>query len=358
MAVDPNRRTTRALLDWYRAHARSLPWRTPPGAAHAPDPYRVWLAEVMLQQTTVAAAIPRYTRFLQRFPDARALAAAPLDDVLHEWAGLGYYARARNLHACAQHIAETGDMPRTEPELRTLPGVGEYTAAAIAAIAFGKATVPLDANLLRVGARFFAVAKAPQQARTPVREALRQLVPADAPGDFAQALMDLGATVCTPAKPRCLACPISSDCAAHRLGTPEAFPTPKRQTSRPHRTGTLWWIESQGAVALVRRPARGLLGGMLSLPGSDWSEADMVLQAPPSMAASDCGVRIHHGFTHFTLELAVMVAGTVRPMPHLSGNPLIWVAVDALPAAGLPSLYRKAVAAMLASRRASCFEAA
>lgn len=361
MAVDPNPPITRDLLRWYQHHARPLPWRTPPGDSAAPDPYRVWLAEVMLQQTTVATAIPRYRRFVQRFGDMAALAQAPLEDVLHEWAGLGYYARARNLHACARVIAQAGAMPATEAGLRLLPGVGAYTAAAVAAIAFGQPTVPLDANLLRVGARLFAVCEPAARARAPVRQALRRLVPADAPGDFAQALMDLGATICTPAKPRCPACPIADHCAGFRSGRPQAFPVPIPRLKRPHRTGTLWWIESGGQVALVRRAADGLLGGMLALPGTPWFDAaapPLATQAPPGLAGRDSGVRIRHGFTHFTLELAVMVAQPAAPMPELAGDRLIWVPVDALPSAGLPSLYRKAVTAMLASRRASCFETA
>lgn len=351
------------LRAWYRTHARALPWRLPPDSPDAADPYRVWLAEVMLQQTTVATAAPRYLRFLARFPTIDTLAAAPIDDVLHEWAGLGYYARARNLHACAVQVAGGGGFPDTETGLRALPGLGDYTAAAVAAIAFGQPTVPLDANLLRVGARLFAVAEPPQQARAHVRAALAAHVPVRAPGDFAQALMDLGATICTPRRPRCLLCPIAPHCAGYSRGTPEAFPGPKPRRIRPIRRGTAWWLTHGNNVALIRRPASGLLGGLLGLPGTGWTkdgdEGD-ARRPPPLIGQVPCGppVAIVHGFTHFELHLAIVAWRLPGPIAELHGTPVIWTAIPTLETVGLPSLYRDAARAVLASTAAGCFEAA
>lgn len=357
MPVDPNHSIARDLLAWYRQNARVLPWRQPPGSSGAtPDPYGVWLAEILLQQTTVATAIPRYQRFLARFPDLASLAAAPLDAVLHEWAGLGYYARARNLHAAAQLVAARGGFPETAADLRGLPGVGSYTAAAIAAIAFGEAVVPLDTNLLRVGARLFAVAEQPARARVAVNRAWQAIVPADAPGDFAQAIMDLGATICTPVRPACLACPLSRHCAARATGQPEAFPMAVARRERPVRKGNLWWLEHEERVALVRRPASGLLGGLLALPGSAWTTTP----EPPPAALNllPTGLTVRHAFTHFALELRILSAALPWAPAMLNGQPILWTARDQLGAAGLPTLYAKAVAAMLATPPATCFEAA
>lgn len=357
MKVEPNQGITHDLLAWYGHNARTLPWRKPPGSPGQADPYRVWIAEVMLQQTTVATAIPRYLRFLNRFPDVSALAAAPLSDVLHEWAGLGYYARARNLHRAAQHVVGMGFFPTQEGALRTLPGIGAYTAAAIAAIAGNEATVPLDTNLLRVGARLFAMDAPPAQARSAVRGALEPLVPADASGDFAQALMDLGATICRPARPACDACPLARHCAARATGRPEAYPAPQEKRKRPHRSGTLWWLAYQGDVALVRRPPGGLLGGLLGFPGSSWREGEA--EPPPaSLLARPTGLRVDHGFTHFTLALDVWSAEPPSPLPELDGQPLLWTPRTRLREIGLPTLFGKAATVMLASSEPSCFEAA
>nr|WP_294171259.1 A/G-specific adenine glycosylase [uncultured Sphingomonas sp.] len=316
------------LLHHYRRHARDLPWRAPPGEPRQ-DPYRVWLSEVMLQQTTVAAVAPRYARFLGRWPTVEALAAAPEEAVFAEWAGLGYYARARNLHACAKEVARLGGFPTTEAELRRLPGVGAYTAAAVAAIAFGADCVAVDTNVERVIARLFAL---PGKADVPARAAA--LLPASQGGDFTQALMDLGATICRPRVPDCPACPLRNDCQAYALGTPEAFPAkaPKRQ--RPHRFGVAWWCRQGDAVRLVRRPARGLLGGMAALPGPEWSEARAAVQP---LAA------VRHVFTHFSLDLLIVAA---RPPDDGWWQPL-----DRLDEAGLPTLYRRAVEAALAAER-------
>ena len=320
------------LLAHYDRHHRALPWRSPPGAP-PPDPYVVWLSEVMLQQTTVATVIPRFARFLERWPTIEALAAAPDADVLGEWAGLGFYARARNLIACARLVAARGDFPRTEAELRKLPGLGTYTAAAIAAIAFGERATVIDTNVERVIARLHATQRTIAEARPDIRLAATALTPSDRPGDFAQAMMDLGATICRPNKPDCLACPLAGDCRAFASGTPERFPAPKVKRHRPHRHGIAWWIERDAAVWLVRRPASGLLGAMAALPGPEWGEA------PPS---GPIIATVRHGFTHFTLDLHLVSAADPPPGDGW------WQSIDGLAAAGLPTLYRRAAEARLA----------
>ena len=320
-----------ALLQHYVDKSRVLPWRSPPGSP-PPDPYRVWLSEVMLQQTTVAAVAPRFERFIRRWPTIEALAAAAEDDVLSEWAGLGYYARARNLVACARRVAARGAFPATEAELRGLPGVGDYTAAAIAAIAFGADAVAVDANVERVVARLNAFAR---PTRGELRSAAAAMVPPGRAGDFAQALMDLGATICRPRAPLCGDCPLKSRCKAFASGIPESFPAPKPKKARPTRFGIAHWVVEDGSVWLVRRPARGLLGGMAALPGGGWTDA-------PEAAGAPVLAKVRHVFTHFALELAV-VASDQRPEGGWR-QPL-----DRLPEAGLPTLYRKAAEAALAA---------
>nr|MBA3897671.1 A/G-specific adenine glycosylase [Sphingomonadaceae bacterium] len=275
------------LLAWYDANARVLPWRSAPGAA-PPDPYRVWLSEIMLQQTTVAAVKPYFAAFTTRWPAVGALAAAPDAEVMTAWAGLGYYARARNLLACARVVAGKG-FPDTEGELRALPGVGVYTAAAIAAIAFGRRAVVVDGNVERVVARLFAVEMPLPAARPALRRLADTITPDARAGDFAQAMMDLGNAICTPRNPDCTACPLNADCVAFATGDPAAFPVRAKKTAKPERHGVAWWVERDGRVLLVRRPAKGLLGGMRALPG-DFS-------APASEGAL-IG-RITHVFTHF-----------------------------------------------------------
>ena len=314
------------LLNHYRGTARVLPWRAPPGAERT-DPYRVWLSEVMLQQTTVATVVPRFLRFIERWPSVDALASAADDEVLREWAGLGYYARARNLIACARAVATAGGFPDEEAELRLLPGIGDYTAAAIAAIAFGRDSVAIDTNVERVVARLEAITT-----KGAIRAAAAALLPVGQAGDFAQAMMDLGATICRPRSPDCQACPLSDHCKAYALGTPEAFPAKAAKKVRPIRYGTAQWIERGGAVWLVRRPAKGLLGGMPALPGPAWDEA-------PRRRSALAEVR--HVFTHFELRLAV-VAGD---RPNGDGW---WQSIETLHDAGLPTLYRRAVDAVLA----------
>jgi A/G-specific adenine glycosylase len=327
------------LLEHYSLHARALPWRAPPGAATM-DPYRVWLSEVMLQQTTVATVTPRFARFVERWPTIDALAAADEAEVLHEWAGLGYYARARNLIACAKAVAARGGFPSTEAGLRGLPGLGAYTAAAVAAIAFGERAVVVDTNVERVVARLFAIARPVAEARAELRTLTDRITPDERAGDFAQAMMDLGATICRPRAPRCGECPVRPECAAFASGAPEAFPAAKVRKARPHRFGTAWWTERDGALWLVRRPAKGLLGGMAALPGPAWGD---VRGTAPALAT------VSHGFTHFTLELAI----AARAAPEGEGW---WQSIDSIGDAGLPTLYRHAVEAVLA-RRSDLFAA-
>jgi len=290
----------------------------------------------MLQQTTVATVQPRFRRFIERWPTVEALAAAPDEDVLSEWAGLGYYARARNLIACARAVTARGGFPRTETDLRKLPGLGAYTAAAIAAIAFGERAVVVDTNVARVTARYHGVDQTLHESRDEIRKLTDAMTPRDRPGDFAQAMMDLGATICRPKQPDCPSCPLSADCQAYASGTPEAFPAPKQKRERPHRHGLAWWIERDGAVWLVRRPAKGMLGGMAALPGPEWGD-----EAP----AVPSHVIVAHAFTHFTLDLHI----ATRADPVGGGW---WQPIDHLAEAGLPTLYAKAAEAMLARKDA------
>jgi A/G-specific adenine glycosylase len=301
----------------------------------APEPYRVWLSEIMLQQTTVAAVMPRFERFLMRWPTVEALAAAPDEDVLSEWAGLGYYARARNLIACAREVARRGSFPDTEEGLRRLPGIGGYTAAAIAAIAFGRMAAVIDTNVARVVSRYIGLEKTVDEARDEIREFVAATTPADRPGDFAQAMMDLGATICRPKAPECCRCPLAEDCVAFASGEPERFPAPKRIAARPTRYGIAWWIERDGCAWLVRRPAKGMLGGMAALPGPEWTEE-------PGDATPTLG-RVTHVFTHFRLDLAIVS----RSDPAGDGW---WQPIDRLDEAGLPTLYRRAIETVLANR--------
>jgi len=343
MAVDTecNKMLIRNLLDWYDASARALPWRVPPGAADRADPYRVWLSEIMLQQTTVAAAAPYYARFLALWPTVEALAGADDADVMREWAGLGYYARARNLLAAARQVTAIGAFPGTASGLRALPGIGPYTASAIAAIAFGEQAVVIDANIERVTSRLLALPDALPSGRPGLEAALAPLVPADRPGDFAQALMDVGATICTPRTPRCLACPLRTGCRAHAAGTAEAFPVKAARRARPLKHGTAWWVEHGGAVALVRRPPRGLLGGMLALPASEWStKALTALPFEGNWRIAPETVR--HGFTHFELHLQVALVDAPARLNSIGGLDILWAPRDAVSTAGLPTLFARA----------------
>jgi A/G-specific adenine glycosylase len=329
-------------LAWYDAHARDLPWRVRPAdraSGRRPDPYRVWLSEIMLQQTTVPHATPYFLAFTQRWPTVGALAAAPEGDVMAAWAGLGYYARARNLIACARQVAGKlgGAFPDTEAGLAALPGVGRYTAAAIAAIAFDRPANVVDGNVERVVARLFAV-EAPLPGAKPALRALAgALVTNERPGDWAQALMDLGAMVCTPASPICAICPAAEDCRARAAGAPETYPRRTAKPERPERHGVAYLLTRRDRVALVRRPARGLLGGMLGLPTSDWrpepwSAAEAIAAAPVAAEWRVTG-EIRHVFTHFALTLAIYRAE--GDWPHA-----IWTPRTELEA--MPSVFLKA----------------
>ncbi|MBB3764477.1 A/G-specific adenine glycosylase [Sphingomicrobium lutaoense] len=322
-----------ALLDHYRQSARDLPWRYPPGHDGPRDPYRVWLSEIMLQQTSVATVTTRFARFLERWPTVEALAAAPLDDLLAEWAGLGYYARARNLHACAQAVVAMGGFPDSEAALRQLPGIGDYSAAAIAAIAFGRPATVIDTNVERVIARLHALDRPVRSDRKRIRALADDLYSGAPAGEMAQALMDLGATICRPANPACHLCPLSTDCAAYASGDPASFPPRPPKKVRPERFGTAWWIRRDDRLFLVRRPARGMLGGMAALPGPEWQDG-----APPACKA----VSVRHVFTHFALTLRI----EERDDP--SGLEGWWHPLDRLDEAGLPTLYARAAERMLA----------
>jgi A/G-specific adenine glycosylase len=334
------------LLAWYDRHARVLPWRARNG--ERADPYEVWLSEIMLQQTTVKTVGPYYTKFLARWPTVTALAAASLDDVLRAWAGLGYYARARNLHACAKTVVtrHEGVFPDDLIELRALPGIGEYTAAAIAAIAFNSAAVPVDGNVERVVSRLFAVKQELPAAKTTIKRLAASLLPPQRSGDFAQALMDLGASLCSPKKPSCPSCPWSRVCLAHARGNQERFPhkTPKRE-NKLRRGAAFIALRSDGYVLLRKRPDSGLLASMMEVPGSHWShdfDDKDALQLAPRVTNAKWhrlpGV-VRHVFTHFPLELSVYVA-KVRPTAR-SPKTARWVRVEDLTNEALPNVMRK-----------------
>jgi A/G-specific adenine glycosylase len=334
-----------ALLAWYRAHARVLPWRAPPGSPPM-APYRVWLSEVMLQQTTVAAVIPYFERFTYRWPTVAALAAAPEEEVMAAWAGLGYYSRARRLVECAKVVAAKGGFPRDEADLRALPGLGAYTAAAVAAIAFGRRAVVVDGNVERVVTRLFAIDTPLPAAKADIRAATDRLTPADHPGDFAQAMMDLGATICTPRGPKCLICPLAPWCPARAQGRAEAYPVKPPKSAKPARKGTAWWIEHEGSVWLVRRPGKGLLGGMRALPEDGWTaRADGSGQPPFPGAWRDAGA-VAHVFTHFSLALSVRVIN-LPTAPVLGEGE--WWPLARLEEAGLPTVFARAAARAMAS---------
>jgi A/G-specific adenine glycosylase len=323
-----------ALLRWYDSNRRVLPWRALPG--ECADPYRVWLSEVMLQQTTVTAVGPYFAAFLEAFPTVEALAAAPREEVLRRWAGLGYYSRARNLHAAAQVLAN--GVPQDEAGWRALPGVGRYTAAAVAAIAFDQPANVVDGNVERVMARLFALETPLPDAKPALFELASQFVADERPGDWAQALMDLGATVCTPRAPRCGACPVAFACRALAGGAPETYPRKRAKAARPQRHGVAFILTRGADVLLVRRPDNGLLGGMRALPSTPWRDApwdgdEARIHAPAHAVWTAVG-SVRHVFTHFALTLDVWVGEG-----EAEGE---WVAAGELPRAGLPTVFRKA----------------
>ena len=339
-----------SLLAWYGVHRRQLPWRGQPGAAA--DPYRVWLSEIMLQQTTVTAVRPYFEKFLRLWPSVQTLAAAPRDEILKAWAGLGYYARARNLHQCARVIAaEYGSQfPGSEAELRALPGIGAYTAAAIAAIAFGKPHAAIDGNVERVISRVYAIETPLPASKPAIRALMAALVPARQAGDFAQALMDLGATVCTPKSPACLICPWAEHCAGRRMGIAETLPRRRKKEALPIRRGIAFWIESpDGAVLLRRRPDKGLLGGMMEIPSTPWSEKPAAYpqsHAPIRARWTPLDREVVHSFTHFHLQLAVLKT-TAGENIELPGKDYRWIPRAALSGEALPTVMKKIVALAL-----------
>lgn len=328
-----------ALLAWYDRHARVMPWRIGPADRQAgarPDPYRVWLSEVMLQQTTVAAVRDYFRRFTDRWPTVQALAAAEDDAVMAEWAGLGYYARARNLLKCARAVAERGGFPDTADALRALPGIGPYTSAAVAAIAFDEPATVVDGNVERVVSRLWAIEEPLPGAKATLTRLAARLTPAQRPGDHAQAMMDLGATICTPRKPACGICPVLAFCAGREIA--ETLPRKAPKVAKPVRLGLAYVARrGDGAILVERRPEAGLLGGMLGFPGSDWTDAPEPAPPMPAIWREAMG-EVRHTFTHFHLRLRVMVAET--PMRDLPRRGQFVAARDFSPAA-LPTVMRK-----------------
>ncbi len=339
------------LLRYYNQHARALPWRAMPGKAPA-DPYRVWLSEIMLQQTTVAAVVPYFERFTARWPNVAALAATEDAELMAAWAGLGYYARARNLLACARKVVAEydGRFPEDEAALRSLPGVGAYTAAAIAAIAFGKRAVVVDANVERVVARFFAITTPLPSARPAIHDACDQITPAKRSGDFAQAMMDLGATICTARRPDCPACPLANDCQGYQLGIAETLPVKPAKAIKPARIGTAYWIERDDKVWLIKRPGKGMLGGMRALPDDNWAARKDGDSVPPVPAEwRKLNEAVNHVFSHFSLTLSLAL--TSSPVqPELLGQGEWWP-VKSLDSAGLPTLFSKAARLAISARK-------
>jgi A/G-specific adenine glycosylase len=342
---------TAALLAWYDRHGRSLPWRAAMGAK--PDPYVVWLSEIMLQQTTVAKVKPYFAAFLEHWPDVATLAAAPVEAVMRQWAGLGYYSRARNLHACAKAIVAEhgGAFPPTEAALSALPGIGPYTAAAIAAIAFAQKAVAVDGNVERVIARLFAIDAPLPAARPLIKAKAETLVSPERPGDFAQAMMDLGATVCTPRRPACGFCPLRPFCLAAARGAPENWPRKAAKPERPKRCGAAFFLRRGDTILLRTRPPRGLLGGMTEVPGAIWDDtcnaARALREAPLIADYRQLHARVTHVFTHFSLSLDIFIAHVPQETEAPAG--CRWVRDTDLDTEALSSLMRKVIAAVRSS---------
>ncbi|MBN2907448.1 MAG: A/G-specific adenine glycosylase [Rhodobacteraceae bacterium] len=334
-----------ALLAWYNAHARQMPWRVGPAARAAgvrPDPYAVWLSEVMLQQTTVAAVRDYFNRFTARWPDVTALAEAEDGAVMGEWAGLGYYARARNLLKCARVVSgdHAGRFPDTREGLLALPGIGPYTAAAVAAIAFDRPETVVDGNVERVMARLFAVETPLPPAKPALTALAARLTPRTRPGDHAQAVMDLGATICTPKSPACGICPLRTPCAARAAGIAADLPRKLPKKAKPTRLGIAYiGRRGDGAWLLERRPDRGLLGGMLGWPGSDWAETEPVFAPPAAADWRPLDAEVRHTFTHFHLRLALRVADLPTDCAPIRGS---FVAAGDFRPSDLPTVMRKA----------------
>jgi len=342
-----------ALLGWYDRHHRELPWRIPPAVARSgarPDPYRVWLSEIMLQQTTVQAVKAYFEAFVARWPDVGSLATADTDDVMRAWAGLGYYSRARNLKKCAETVVALhgGKFPESEAALLALPGIGPYTAAAIAAIAFGRPASVVDGNVERVVTRTLAIATPLPEAKPDIRAFVAGQVPERRPGDFAQAMMDLGATICTPRRPACSLCPVNDNCAAFRHGDPQIYPVKARKRTRPLRKGAAFVaMRPDGAILLRKRASSGLLGGMAEAPTTGWTariDGETGVEAAPFAAAWRKVGSIRHIFTHFELELDVWSAKT----GEIAAPPgFWWSAAEEIHGEALPSVMKKVIEAAL-----------
>ena len=350
LGSEANRQAIMArTLAWWDANRRVLAWRVRPG--ETPDPYRVWLSEVLLQQTTAVAAAPYYQAFIAKWPDVEALAAASTAEVIGAFAGLGYYSRARNLHECAKEVARRGgDFPDDETGLLALPGVGPYTAAAIAAIAFGRQAAPVDGNIARILARLVALERPVAEARAEIAGLARSLAPAKRAGDFAQALMDIGAAICRPGRPDCALCPLAADCAARKSGAPDAYPHRRPRKERPQREGVVFFARrADGAFLARRRPPRGLLASTVELPGGPWSAAeapggDWERAAPVAASWARLPGAVEQAFTHFSLRLTVYAGRFEGSAPEAH----FWVAPHAVAEAGLSNVMRKAVAHALA----------
>jgi len=304
-------RLQKSLLQWYEYVGRTLPWRVKNGLS---DPYKVWLSEVMLQQTTVTTVIPYFNKFIRRWPSLLELANAELDEVLHIWQGLGYYSRARNLHKCARIVLKkyNGVLPDDERELLSLPGIGPYTAAAIAAIAYGVPSTPVDGNVVRVISRLMNVQTPLPALHSQISDLFAPIVPKDSPGDFVQAIMDLGAMICTPRKLKCNQCPLIKYCAAQKCGVAEDLPVRPTKKKKPTRRGVIFWLENtNGKILLRRRPENGLLGGMMAFPSTDWREKnwdldEAIKMAPFNLRWQPLSGTVCHTFSHFHLELSVL----------------------------------------------------
>jgi len=339
---------TERLLDWYDAHQRVLPWRMTRGKQ--PDPYRVWLSEIMLQQTVVKTVIPYFETFIARFPTIDDLARAERDEVLRLWAGLGYYSRARNLHACAQKIVSEHQsrFPKTITDLKKLPGIGAYTAGAIASIAFHQKEAAIDGNVERVITRLYALPQPVSELKDDIRKKVEALIPDDRPGDFAQAMMDLGATICIPKAPRCSLCPLMKNCSAFKAGDPIRYPVKQAKKAKPHRHGAAFLLRrSDGAVLLEDRPDQGLLGGMTGVPTTAWQERVLdeqtLLQSAPMKARwQKLESVVTHVFTHFHLTLSVYHADAPKSLkikpPHR------WSSANGPEGEALPTIFRKVIA--------------
>ncbi|MBT3767172.1 MAG: A/G-specific adenine glycosylase [Rhodospirillaceae bacterium] len=346
MSQDYPKSFSRDLLAWYDVAHRRLPWRAEAG--EVADPYAVWLSEIMLQQTTVVTVKGYFELFLKRWPSVSDLAAADLDDVLHAWQGLGYYARARNLHKCARVVANEfdGRFPDSEETLMTLPGIGPYTAAAVAAIAFGRETVPVDGNIERVISRLYVIKEPLPGSKPRIKKLVSAALDRKRPGDYAQALMDLGATICTPRSPRCATCPVSVVCDGYKLDNAEQFPKKAPKKPKPTRRGIVFWaVRDDDAVLIRRRPEKGLLGGMMEFPSTDWNEAtwtdEAALKYVPVEALSWQRLpgTVRHTFTHFHLELVVLAGKIDEPGPESC----VWCPVERLSDFALPTVMKKVV---------------